>query len=682
MQLSRYVSCTVACFVVTLVAPAGARAAPWSPAAAIDDDLHWSRDVELVDLDNDGWVDILFANVGGVFQDEPNSHMPNQAYLNIQGAGFQAISAEVFGLDPNEQDPVQLKDSAHALATCDLDADGDQDIVIGATWHQQSRLLLNDGLGGFTDVTDAMLPAIEASVLDVECGDVDGDGDLDLVLTDAGPEPIGQVNSLGGVTMLWLNQGPEGNWAFVDATETQMPAVAVNYALDLDFVDVDNDYDLDLVIACRACITGSLLYVNDGLGVFTPATPATFSEVGNFEFEAADLNGDGFLDLLTLGDGEGGLDGVRDRILINDGAGDYTDETVTYWPLIENPGSGDRAAAFLDHDSDGDGDVVLGTNAAAMWPPRLMVRDGALFVQDTAPFGALLVEGTQDLESADLDGDDHPDLVLAAGENAFENRVLLGDVIETSADQTSPALFVEALSELAYPGEVVVHARVHDHKTPNKPHDWERVYLEWQEGELDGDALDQNGIRVDARWYGEHMFVASYQVPDAASSSYRQCAIDIAGNMSCSQVHVVTHDAGGDTGSTTGDGATDTDTDTETGATTGDETDTEEGTGGGTGEGTGGGTGASTGATTGDDGGDSTGGSSAGGSSGTGGDDDPSAGPTTDSGAGEDDSPSGCGGGGGGGGLCVVGGGPSPGAAVLGLIALCATRRRRRAFTR
>ncbi|MCB9748390.1 MAG: VCBS repeat-containing protein [Myxococcales bacterium] len=543
--------------------PAIATAAPWTPSNFIDPDPQWSRDVELADLDGDGYVDILFANVGGVFEGTDDAVLPNQAFKNDNGTGFIDISIAVFGQDPDVPDPpTTVKDTAHVIKACDLDNDGDQDLVLGATWGNQSQLLLNDGGGTFTNVTDTHFPAKMASVGDVECGDVDGDGDRDLVLTDWGPAPVGQNNSLGATTMLWINQGADGDWAFEDMTNIQMPDIAVNYSLDVDFVDVDNDYDLDIALACKGCATGSLLYVNDGAGVFTQQTPAAFAEPGNVGFESMDINSDGYMDLLSLGDGDGGLDGFRNRILINNGIGDFEDQTVTYWPLIENPGSGDRAAVFLDHDSDADVDIALGTNASLIWPDRLMVNDGGTYTQNTAPYGGIPgTEGTLALETVDLNGDHHPDIVLAAGENAFENAIFLGDSDDTATDTTPPALMhVEQVDEAPYPGDVVIHARVHDYKTPNKPHDWEAVYIEWAEGNVDADYLESNGIQVDAYFYGENMFIASYPVPDSSESTYRLCAIDIAGNIACSDVTVTMH-PGGTESDTDTDSSTDSNTD-------------------------------------------------------------------------------------------------------------------------
>ena len=62
--------------------------------------------------------------------------------------------------------------------------DGHPDVIVGTTYQSQSRLFLGPN---FEEVTDSHLPSRLASIGDLELGDVDGDGNLDIVLTDWGP---------------------------------------------------------------------------------------------------------------------------------------------------------------------------------------------------------------------------------------------------------------------------------------------------------------------------------------------------------------------------------------------------------------------------------------------------------------------------------------------------------------
>ncbi|MCA8948568.1 MAG: VCBS repeat-containing protein, partial [Planctomycetes bacterium] len=120
-----------------------------------------------------------------------------------------------------------------ALAWGDVDGDGDLDLVLG-NYGQQSRLYRNDGSGVFVDVTATHLPAIADGTSAVALGDVDGDGDLDLVVGESG------TNVSPGQERLLANTG---NGVFVDVTAAQMPVLDdVTYCLAL--VDVDGDGDL------------------------------------------------------------------------------------------------------------------------------------------------------------------------------------------------------------------------------------------------------------------------------------------------------------------------------------------------------------------------------------------------------------------------------------------------------
>ena len=54
---------------------------------------------------------------------------------------------------------------------------------------------------------------------------------------------------------------------FDDATLGNMPLDKVRWSWDLEFVDIDNDYDLDIAVSCFSCSKNSvLLFANDGDG--------------------------------------------------------------------------------------------------------------------------------------------------------------------------------------------------------------------------------------------------------------------------------------------------------------------------------------------------------------------------------------------------------------------------------
>lgn len=73
-----------------------------------------------------------------------------------------------------------------SLVLGDVDGDGDLDLFVGHTYSNytagQSRLYLNGGSGTFTDATASRMPVGGYDISSLAMGDVDGDGDLDLVL--------------------------------------------------------------------------------------------------------------------------------------------------------------------------------------------------------------------------------------------------------------------------------------------------------------------------------------------------------------------------------------------------------------------------------------------------------------------------------------------------------------------
>ena len=138
--------------------------------------------------------------------------------------------------------PVNMHDS-HGLAVVDVDGDGDLDIVIG-NYGVRTSLYLNDGTGTFDDASATHMPRVALDyTLDLAMGDVDGDGDLDLVLANGGVCPSGCPL----FNELFLN---DGTGRFFDAT-SRMP-VDGDLTESVVLGDVDGDDDLDIIFGNRS----------------------------------------------------------------------------------------------------------------------------------------------------------------------------------------------------------------------------------------------------------------------------------------------------------------------------------------------------------------------------------------------------------------------------------------------
>jgi hypothetical protein len=481
--------------------PRGAAGALWRDATAetIGATDGWTNKVEVADIDGDGLLDILHAN-GGDY-DQPGSPELPRAWLNGgPGEPFVDASADIFG------DTGQL---LRVIKARDVTGDGIVDLVLGGGHQTQTRLLRGTGDGAFEDLTELLLPQGPLSVGDLEVGDVDADGDTDIVLADWGPGSPFQ--NAGGPVHLWRNTG-EG-WA-EDAQA--MPAARIGFSWDLELVDVDADWDLDVAVSCKVCDT-SRLYLNDGQGTFSDVTETNLPAASNnYEFEAMDLDGDRDPDLVTVNDGEM----LAERVLRNDGSGVFEDASAEWWPAEQNPGFDDNAIVFLDVESDGDADLVVGSLDG---PDRLMINDGSgHLVADPAVFEGPGTPGTLGLALGDLDGDGRLDVVEGQGEVTSEDHVFLGT--PALPPDTAPPV-IEAVDVRAVePGVVEVRARIHDRKTPVTPDDLSATVQV-------GDSAERGVYPL--THYGDALWRAVFEHDGDGLPGATVCASDRAGNEAC-----------------------------------------------------------------------------------------------------------------------------------------------------
>ena len=215
----------------------------------------YSNQLSFCDVDNDGDLDIAFADGQGY--SSAGAALRAKLYIN-DGAGF-------FSDESNARIPVL--GWYRGVEFGDIDGDGDWDMVLANDFNRLPVLLKNDGNGFFTDISD-QLPGLTLSSARAQFADVDGDGDLDLAFCHSGTS-----NRFGsnGRPQLYLN---DGTGTFSDATVTNTPNAMVRDQQDILFFDMDNDLDLDLHVGSRSTNNGgSQLWRNDG-GVFTRVNSA------------------------------------------------------------------------------------------------------------------------------------------------------------------------------------------------------------------------------------------------------------------------------------------------------------------------------------------------------------------------------------------------------------------------
>lgn len=501
----------------------------WQDATAdcLGTTAEWSNRVDVGDVDGDGKVDLLIANGGNY--DNPGTPEPVRIWKNLGGwatAGSHCteISAQAVG---------GFTGLSRVIKAVDLDGDKDLDLITGGAYQTQLKLFTRNA-GTWSDAT-AQLPQQLTSIGDVEAGDVDGDGDLDLLLAEWGALSPNAAGYVGGRTRLYLNNG---QGTFTEATSTHMPTILMKWSWDVELADVDNDFDLDALVACKRCTT-SYIFTNDGTGHFTDAPNALPHFANNYDFEPMDIDSDGDLDLITINDGPQ----IREHLLVNDGSGVFTDETATRLAGTANPANADdNAALWMDVDADGDADLLFAT----LGTDRLLLNTAGVFTLNAGGATPNDTPGSLGIAAADLDDDGRLDLLQGQGETAFADKVQLANAM-FAVDTVAPSITVER--KLGSTSVGVIRARVHDHVGPSHAHDWQRVWLEH-----DGiaahvfESAPPPTAMVDMVWIGEFLWAA----PSLDNvTSYRVCATDRRGNSACSDFVYVLGGGGG--GTETGD---------------------------------------------------------------------------------------------------------------------------------
>jgi hypothetical protein len=237
-------------------------------------DHGWSYSVSAADADNDGFVDLYVSN-GGL------SHSGvNFLYRNVDGTRFESVT---------DIGPVTDDQASGGASWADFDGDGDQDLVVANRSAPESggyklALYRNDGGMQFTRMDAAALPEDAAYPMSVAWGDVDNDGDPDLYA----------ASLYGLANELYENLG-DGTFRKRDGGRATTDAGS-SYAAT--FGDLDNDGDLDLVVANWG--GSSEIYLNDGAGYFDQVSSGAFRRTIHYGSSLAlgDYDLDGDLDVL------------------------------------------------------------------------------------------------------------------------------------------------------------------------------------------------------------------------------------------------------------------------------------------------------------------------------------------------------------------------------------------------
>ncbi|MEM7205896.1 MAG: VCBS repeat-containing protein [Planctomycetota bacterium] len=309
--------------------------------------------LDTADIDADGDADVLFGLATGA-----------ELYVNLGNLTFV----------PSTQIPAAGASGAtRAVALADVDGDGRPDALIGGQGSEPNEVWHNLGGGAFALSSKPTPPLVAGDAQDLAIGDVDRDGDPDVLIATA-PD---QENRL------WLNDGT-GGFLDVGAASARIPG-APRITQGAAAVDVDADSDLDLVLTWRHPTS---IWENDGSGRFTSRS---IGIPGRASVAVGDVDGDRDPDLL-----------FRDALAINSGNGSFAPA-----PLPAGRSPGVRDYTLTDLDGDGDLDVVV----ARFGPNEIWWNDGAgVFSLATGlPQTDLM---SRVVVTGDVDGDNDQDVIF------------------------------------------------------------------------------------------------------------------------------------------------------------------------------------------------------------------------------------------------------------------------------
>ena len=326
----------------------------------------------------------------------------NVIYKNTDGIFSPAIQLSVnMALQP---------DNPQGAAWGDVDNDGDLDLLIagkvsGDLFTIETRLYVNQSGGYFTEYQTDIFDAWAASITWI---DYDNDGDQDVLIAGNKSSDLYDPS-----TKLYRNDGKgDGNtWTFTDVTDNQFPNVSFASAA---WTDYDNDGDQDLLLCGSRGMAETMMdiFINDK-GSFT-ALGLSLTSLNYGKVIWGDYDADGDLDILFSGRSNN-IFSPRCGIYRNDGG-----DVFTLQNLQGTSVGGD--AAWIDYDNDGDLDIALcGRDSLGGKQFKLFNNSGGNYseISTTVPY---LTGG---MAWGDYDNDSKVDLCVSGIDQAGKRQTVL-----------------------------------------------------------------------------------------------------------------------------------------------------------------------------------------------------------------------------------------------------------------
>ncbi len=357
--------------------------------------------VTVADVNGDGKPDLIVANA----TDNTVSVLPNTTAPGAITASFSTQQTFATGTSPE------------SVIAADVNGDGLPDLIVANEGDSTVSVLLN------TTTPGAITPSFStqqtfatgANPSSVTLADVNGDGQPDLIVANAGPNTVSVL----------LNTTAPG--ATTPSFAPQQTFAVGNTPLSVTVADVNGDGKPDLIVANEADNTVSVLLNITTPGSTTPsfATQQTFA-TGQYPVAvtAADVNGDGKPDLIVVNQGDFSV-----SVLLNTTAPGAATPSFATQQTFGEPGGTPFSVEAADVNGDGKPDLIVANDAAGLTSAGVFVlRNTTVPGAATVSFGGephyAAGNGPISVTAADVNGDGKPDLIVA-NENDDTVSVLL-----------------------------------------------------------------------------------------------------------------------------------------------------------------------------------------------------------------------------------------------------------------